>query len=100
MFGLCLLCSPGFSPLPISWKWVGDEVDSVCSQVATSESLLHEMLALVHQNILRPILVSLRREKVLPAFLWLPLRCFIPLVFCFHSSCLGVARTCLHYCRR
>jgi hypothetical protein len=63
----------------------------VCSQVATTERLLHETLAPIHQNILRPIQVSLRREKILPSFLWLPPNSFIPPVFCFHSSCLGAA---------
>jgi hypothetical protein len=41
---------------------VGDEVESMCSQVIVVERLLHETLASVHQNIMRPIRVSLKRE--------------------------------------
>jgi hypothetical protein len=60
--GLYLPGSPDSHPPPINWRWVGDEAESLCSQVATTEMLLHETLALVHQNILRPIQVSLKRE--------------------------------------
>jgi hypothetical protein len=74
---------------------MGDEVESACSQVTASKRLLHTSLASVHQNTLRSIWVNLKREKTMPAFLWLPPRSFIPHVFCFHSSCLGVAWTCL-----
>jgi hypothetical protein len=48
MSGLCLLSSPGFPPLLINWRWVGDEAESTCSQVAAAERLLHEMLTSVH----------------------------------------------------
>jgi hypothetical protein len=42
---------------------VGDEAASACSQVTTVERLLHDTLASVDQNILRPIQVSLKREE-------------------------------------
>jgi hypothetical protein len=76
---------------------MGDEAEFVCWQVTATERLLHAALASVHQNNLRSIRVSLKREKILPAFLWLPPRSFIPHVFCFRSSCLGAVRTCLRY---
>jgi hypothetical protein len=50
----------------INWRSVGDEAESVCLQVAAMERLLHEMLASVHQNILHPIWVSLKRETSCP----------------------------------
>jgi hypothetical protein len=40
---------------------VEDEAEFVCLQVITAERLLHEMLASVHQNILRLIRVSVKR---------------------------------------
>jgi hypothetical protein len=45
--GLLLQDSPGFLPPPIDWRWVGDEAEFMCSQVATAERLLHETVALV-----------------------------------------------------
>jgi hypothetical protein len=53
--GLYLPSSPGSPPPPINWRRVGDEVESVYSQVTTVERLLHEMMASVHWNIMRPI---------------------------------------------
>jgi hypothetical protein len=69
MSGLCLSDPPGFSPLPINRRRVGDDAESACSQVAVAERLLHEMLSSVHQNILCLIRVSLGREKVMFTFL-------------------------------
>jgi hypothetical protein len=54
--------SPGSPPLPINWRRVEDEAESVCSQVAATERFLHEMLASVHQKILCPVWVSLKGE--------------------------------------
>jgi hypothetical protein len=45
-----------------------DEVDDAWSHVVTAERLLHEMLATMHQNILHPIWVSLKRETSCPQF--------------------------------
>jgi hypothetical protein len=61
--GLLLPGSPSFPPPPIDWRRVGDEVEFACSQVASAERLLHETLASVDQNILRPIRVSLKKRK-------------------------------------
>jgi hypothetical protein len=41
---------------------VEDEAESVCSQVATMERLLHETLASVQWNILHLVRVSQRKE--------------------------------------
>jgi hypothetical protein len=54
--------SLGSPPPPINWRRVGDEAESACSQVTAMETLLHEMVASVHQNIQRPIQISLKRE--------------------------------------
>jgi hypothetical protein len=83
-------------PLPINWRWVEDEAESTCLQVAIAERLLHEMLASAHRNILRPIWVSLKRgakscphsNGFLRAFSSLP-------CFCFHNFYVGVAWMCL-----
>jgi hypothetical protein len=45
---LYLSGSPGALPPPINWRWVENEVESTCSQVTTTERLLHEMLASDH----------------------------------------------------
>jgi hypothetical protein len=46
---------------------VENEAELLCSQVATMERLLHDALASVHCNILRPVQVSLRkRAGILP----------------------------------
>jgi hypothetical protein len=60
--GLDLPGSPGFLHVPIDWRQVGDEAESVCSQVTAMERLLHEMLASIDRNILHPIRVGLKRE--------------------------------------
>jgi hypothetical protein len=39
--GLLLPSSPGFSPSPTDWRWVEDNVEFSCSQVAATERLLH-----------------------------------------------------------
>jgi hypothetical protein len=57
---------------------VGDEVESACSQVVTTERLRHETLASVDRNILRLIQVGLKKEKKLPAHLRLPSCILIP----------------------
>jgi hypothetical protein len=41
---------------------VGDESEFTCSQVTTTETLLHRTLASVDCNIQRPIRVSLKKE--------------------------------------
>jgi hypothetical protein len=59
----------------------------MCLQVATTEWLLHEMLASVHRNILRPVRVSVRMETkfcsysndFLHDFSFFP--CFVPAAF-------------------
>jgi hypothetical protein len=55
--------SPSFPPSLINWRWVEDVAKSTYSQVTTTETLLHDTLASVDQNILRPIRVSLKREQ-------------------------------------
>jgi hypothetical protein len=40
---------------PINWRRVESEAELACSQVATTERLLHETLASVHCNILCPV---------------------------------------------
>jgi hypothetical protein len=62
LFGLPMSGSPGFSPLPIDWRRVGYEVESTCSQVVTTERLLHKTLVSDSWNILRPIKFSLKEE--------------------------------------
>jgi hypothetical protein len=62
--GLYLPGSPGAPAPPINWRWVEDEADFACLQVAAAERLLQEMLASVHQNILRLVQVSLKRENL------------------------------------
>jgi hypothetical protein len=42
--GLHLPGSPGFPPPPINLRWVGDEAEFACSQVAIVKRLLHETL--------------------------------------------------------
>jgi hypothetical protein len=59
VFRLLLQGSPGFPHPPIDWRRVGDDADFTCSWVATVERMLHETLASVNQNILRPIRASL-----------------------------------------
>jgi hypothetical protein len=61
--GLHLPGSPGIPPPPIDWRRLGDEAESVCSQVATIETLLHETLTSVDQNILGSIRVGLKKRK-------------------------------------
>jgi hypothetical protein len=61
--GLPLPGSPGFLPPHIDWRRVRDEVESACSQVATMERLVHETLASVGWNILRPIRVSFEKNR-------------------------------------
>jgi hypothetical protein len=61
--GLLLLGSSSFLPLPIDWRWVEDNTEFTCLQVTTAERLLHETLASVSQNILRPIRASLKKER-------------------------------------
>jgi hypothetical protein len=57
---------------------VGDEAKSASSQVTTTERVLHEMLALVDQNILCLIWDGPKRVKKLPMHLWLPSCIIIP----------------------
>jgi hypothetical protein len=59
---LILLGSPGFLSPPINWRWVEDNAEFACSHVTATERLLHETLALVGRNILRPIQVSLKKR--------------------------------------
>jgi hypothetical protein len=54
--------SPSSVSLPINKRRVENKVESMCSQVATAERLLHEALASVHHNILCPIRFSLAKE--------------------------------------
>jgi hypothetical protein len=51
-----------FSDIP-KFKILGCDIESACSHVAVMERLLHETLASVGQNILRPIRVSLQKER-------------------------------------
>jgi hypothetical protein len=55
VFRLYLLSSPGFLPLPINWRRVGDKAESTCLRVATTKRLLHKTLVSVDQNILHII---------------------------------------------
>jgi hypothetical protein len=51
--GQYLLGSPGSTSTPINWRWLLNEAEFMCSQVATTEWLLHEALASVHHSILQ-----------------------------------------------
>jgi hypothetical protein len=44
---LYLSASPGFPPLPIDWRQVGEEAESACLWTASAERLLHDTLVLV-----------------------------------------------------
>jgi hypothetical protein len=60
--------SPSFLHPPIDWRQVGDNAEFACSRVTAVERLLHEMLASVDRNIIRPIRVSLKnRGKIVCA---------------------------------
>jgi hypothetical protein len=74
---------------------VGDEAASACSQVTTVERLLHDTLASVDQNILRPIQVSLKREENLACITLASYTLSSPPMYYFCSSCLGAAWMCL-----
>jgi hypothetical protein len=60
---LLLPGSPSFPPPPIDWRWVGNDAEFTCSRFATMERLLQKMLASVNRNILRPIWVSMTKER-------------------------------------
>jgi hypothetical protein len=60
---LLLLGSSSFPPLPINWRWVEDNIEFACSQVAIAERLLHEMLASVGRSILLPTQGSLKQNE-------------------------------------
>jgi hypothetical protein len=74
---------PSFCPHPLIGGGWGAEVESACLLVATTERLLHDMLASVDQNNLRTIWVSLKREENLARIplasstLSHPLACFV-----------------------
>jgi hypothetical protein len=53
---------PGYTSPPINGRRLLNEVEFMCSQVATTERLLHEALGSVHRSILRPVCVSLGKE--------------------------------------
>jgi hypothetical protein len=61
--GLPLPGSPSSLPLPIDWRRVEDDAEFTCSQVTITKSLLHEMLALVGQNLVHLIWVSLKKDR-------------------------------------
>jgi hypothetical protein len=81
------------APTPWSLGVVGprvsglSEAKSACSWVAATDRLLHDMLASIDQNILRPIRVSLKREENLAciplasSMLPHPLLCFVSASF-------------------
>jgi hypothetical protein len=94
--GLLIPGSPDFPPPLIHWMWVGDEVESACSYVAITVSLLDETLASVGWNILRLIRVSLkeRRKSCLPAS-GFPHALSSPLVLCFCNFCPRAVWMCL-----
>jgi hypothetical protein len=98
--GLLLSGSPSFPPPPIDWRRVGDEAKFPCSQVIVVDRLLHETLASIDRNILRPIWVSVKKER---KFCLCASHFFhslsSPPMFCFCISCPGVAQTCLR-CRQ
>jgi hypothetical protein len=50
---------------------VEDSAEQVCSQVATVDRLLQEVLAMFGRDILHPIRVSLEKKNSLPEFVWL-----------------------------
>jgi hypothetical protein len=54
---------PDFPALPINWWWVEVNAEFVCSLVTTVERLLPETLTSVSRNILRPIRISLKKER-------------------------------------
>jgi hypothetical protein len=97
--GVSSLLLPGFPclpPSPIDWRLVEDNAELACSHVADMERLLHDTLASVDCNILRPLRVSLKkREESLPICLGLPLS-FLSSCLCFSSTCHGVVQKCLH----
>jgi hypothetical protein len=53
--GSYLLGSSNSASLPINWRRVESKAELVFSSVATTERLLHQTLASVHHNILRPV---------------------------------------------
>jgi hypothetical protein len=60
--------SSGSAYPPIIWRWVESKAELACSQVATTEWLLHQTLASVHRNILHLIQVSLRKKNEKKSF--------------------------------
>jgi hypothetical protein len=94
--GLYLSGSFDSPPPPINWRRVEDEAEFECLQVVTTERLLHETLASVHQNILRPVWVSLKTGAKSCSHSNGSLHSFSSLLgFCFRSFYLGAARMCL-----
>jgi hypothetical protein len=55
--------SPNFPSLPINWRQVEDNAAFTCLYLTDAERMLHETLASVGWNILRPIWVSLKKER-------------------------------------
>jgi hypothetical protein len=71
-----------------------NSTEQACSRVAATDKLLREALAMVDQDILHPIRVSLKEKESLPEFLCLPSGSLIPPCFCFCSARLGALLTC------
>jgi hypothetical protein len=55
--------SPSLPPPPIDWRQVEGDTKLMCLLVADMERLLHDILASVSWNILRPLWVSLKKER-------------------------------------
>jgi hypothetical protein len=92
--------SPGPTSSPINWRRVENEAKSAFSQVAIAERLLHEALASVHHNFLRPVWVSLRKEAIFPSvFQCLPLCLLVLPVSCTYNFHPRAGQTSPH-CRR
>jgi hypothetical protein len=60
---LLLLGSLGLPPSCIEWRRVEGDAELGYSPVADVEKLLHDTLASISQNILRPLWVSLKKVK-------------------------------------
>jgi hypothetical protein len=55
--------SPSSASSPVSWGRVENEAELACSQVTTTERMLHDTLVSVHGNIIRLVHFNLRKRK-------------------------------------
>jgi hypothetical protein len=60
---------PRLAAPPINWGQVEDSVEHAFSQVTAMDRLLRGVLAMVDQDIMHPIRISLKKKNSLPEFL-------------------------------